>query len=97
MDLDATNRGPKLNIPRNEYQRRMTQGLCLRCGKTGHRIQNCNEGKRGITQQLRWSPRRNNLTAGGVKSWRQDTKIKTINMEGEETIPQPAGNDDCPQ
>jgi len=29
MDLDATNRVPRLNIPRNEYQRRMTQGLCL--------------------------------------------------------------------
>jgi len=97
MDLDATNRVPRLNIPRNEYQRRMTQGLCLRCGKSGHRIQNCNEGKKGITQQPRWSPRRNNATAGGVKNWRQDTKIKTINMDEEETIPQPAGNDDCPQ
>jgi len=97
MDINATNRGPRLNISRNEYQRRMTQGLCLRCGKAGHRIQNCNEGKRGITQQTRWSPRRNNLTAGGVKSWRQDTKIKAINMDEEETIPQPAGNDDCPQ
>jgi len=97
MDLDATNRVPRLNIPRNEYQRRMTQGLCLQCGKSGHRIQNCNEGKRGITQQPRWSPRRSNATAGGVKNWRQDTKIKTINMDEEETIPQPAGNDDCPQ
>jgi len=97
MDLDATNRVPRLNIPRNEYQRRMTQGLCLRCGKAGHRIQNCNEGKRGITQQPRWSPRRNNATTGGVKNWRQDTKIKTINMDEEEKIPQPAGNDDCPQ
>ena len=97
MDINATNRGPRLNISRNEYQRWMTQGLCLRCGKAGHRIQNCNEGKRGITQQLRWSPRRNIATAGGVKSWRHDTKIKTINMDEEETIPQPAGNDDCPQ
>jgi len=97
MDLDATNRVPRLNIPRNEYQRRMTQGLCLRCGKAGHRIQNCNEGKRGITQQPRWSPRRNNATAGGVKNWRQDTKIKTINMDEEETIPQRAGNDHSPQ
>jgi len=70
MDLDATNRVPRLNIPRNEYQRRMTQGLCLRCGKAGHRIQNCNEGKRGIAQQPRWSPRRNNATTGGVKNWR---------------------------
>jgi len=87
MDIDATNRGPRLNISRNEYQRRMTQGLCLRCGKAGHRIQNCNEGKSGITQQPRWSPRRNNLTAGRVKNWRQDTKIKNINMEEEETIP----------
>jgi len=97
MDIDATNKGPRLNLSRNEYQRRMTQGLCLRCGKTGHRIQNCNEGKRGITQQPRWSPRRNYVTAGGVKSWRQDTKIKTINMDEEETIPQSAGNNDCPQ
>jgi len=96
MDLDATNRGPRLNIPRNEYQRRMAQGLCLKCGKAGHRIQNCNEGKKGIAQQQRWSPRRSNLTAGGVKNWRQDTKIKAINMDEEETTPQPAGNEDCP-
>ena len=50
MEIDATNRGPRLNISRNEYQQRMTQGLCLKCGKAGHRIQNCNEGRRGITQ-----------------------------------------------
>jgi len=87
MDLDATNRGPRLNIPRSEYQRRMTQGLYRRCGKAGHRIPNCNEGKRGITQQPRWSPRRNNITTGGVKSWRQDTKIQAINMDEEETTP----------
>jgi len=97
MDLDATNWGPRLNIPRNEYQRRMTQGLCLRCGKSEHRIQNCNEGKRGIAQQQRWSPRRSNFTAGGVKNWRQDTKIKSIDMDKEGTTPQPAGNGDCPQ
>jgi len=97
MDIDATNRGPRLNKSRNEYQRRMTQGLCLRCGKAGHRIQNCNEGKRGITQQQRWSPRRNNITTGGVKNWRQDTKIKSIDMDEEGTTPQPAGNEDCPQ
>jgi len=53
MDIDATNRGPRLNIPRNEYQRRMTQGLCLGCRRAGHRIQNCNEGNKGITQQTR--------------------------------------------
>jgi len=51
MDIDATNRGPRVNISRSEYQKRMAQGLCLRCGKTRQRIQNCNEGKRGITQQ----------------------------------------------
>jgi len=97
MDLDATNRGPRLNIPRNEYQRRMTQGLCLRCGKTGHRIQSCNEGKKGITQQPRWSPRRGNATASGTKNWRQNTNIKTIDLDKEETDSQPSGNDDCPQ
>ena len=68
VDIDATNRGPRLNISRNEYQRWMAQGLCLRCGKTGHRIQNCNEGKRGIAQQQRWSPRRSNITTGGVNN-----------------------------
>jgi len=97
MDLDATNRVPRLNIPLNEYQKRMKQGLCLRCGKSGHRIQNCNEGKKGITQQPRWSPRRNNATAGGIKNWRQDPRIKTIDMDEEKTTDQPAGNDDCPQ
>jgi len=97
MDLDATNRGPRLNIPRNEYQRSMAQGLCLGCRKAGHRIQNYNEEKKGITQQPRWSPRRSNATAGGVKNWRQDTKIKAINMDEEETTPQSAKKKDCPQ
>jgi len=97
MDLDATNRGPRLNIPRNKYQRSMAQGLCRRCGKAGHRIQNYNEGKKGITQQPGWSPRRSNAMTGGAKSWRQDIKIKAINMDEEETTPQPAGNEDCPQ
>jgi len=97
MDLDATNKGPRLNIPRSEYQRRMAQGLCLRCGKTGHRIQSCNEGKKGITQQPRWSPRRGNATASGTKNWRQNTNIKTIDLDKEETDSQPSGNDDCPQ
>ena len=75
----------------------MAQGLCLQCGRAGHRIQNCNEGKKGITQQPQWSPRRSNATAGGVKSWRQDTKIKAINMDEEEITPKPAGNEDCSQ
>jgi len=47
MDIDATNQGPRLNISRNEYQRRMTRGLCLRCGKAGHSIQNCNVEREG--------------------------------------------------
>jgi len=42
-DINATNMGPRLNISPNEYQRRMTHGLCLRCGKAGDRIQNCNK------------------------------------------------------
>ena len=97
MDLDATNKVPRLNIPRNEYQRRMTQGLCLRCGKSGHRIQSCNEGKKGITQQPRWSPRRGNATTSGTKNWRQNTNIKTMDLDKEETNSQTSGNDDCPQ
>ena len=97
MEIDATNRGPRLNISRNEYQRRMAQGLCLKCGKAGHRIQNCHEGRRGITQNPRWSPRRGNTIPSGSKNWRQDTKIKTINMDEEDTISQPAGNDEGPQ
>ena len=97
MDIDATSRGPRLNISRNEYQKRMAQGLCLQCGKTGHRIQNCNKGKRGIVQQQRWSPRQSNFTAGGVKNWRQDTKIKSIDRDEEGTTAQLAGNEDCPQ
>jgi len=97
IDIDSTNRGPQLYISRKEYQRRMTQGLCLQCGRAGHRIQNCDEGKRGIAHQPPWGLRRNNMTAGGVKNWRQDTMIKTIDMDGEGTTSQPAGNDDCPQ
>ena len=97
MEVDATNRGPRLNISRNEYQKRMAQGLCLRCGKPGHRIQNCEEGKRGITQRPQWSPRRGQETKGKTPHWKQQTKIKTIEMEEEEPRSQPSGNDECPQ
>ena len=33
MDLDATRRQPRLNISREEFQRRMRERLCLKCGK----------------------------------------------------------------
>ena len=55
MESHATSRLPRLNLPRDEYKLRMAQGLCLRCGKTEQRIQNCNKGKSGIIQRPRWS------------------------------------------
>jgi len=97
MEIDATSRTPRLDIPPKEYQRRMTQGLCLRCGKAGHRIQNSYEGKKGIVQRPRWSPRRSNTTASGTKNWRQNANIKAIDLDKEETDSQPVGNEDCPQ
>jgi len=97
MEIDATNRTSRLDIPPKEYQRRMTQGLCLRYGKTGHRIQNCYEGKRGTVQRPRWSPRRGNTTASGMKNWRQNANIKAIDLDKEEMDSQLTGNDDCPQ
>jgi len=97
MEIDATSRTPRLDIQPKEYQRRLIQGLCLRCGKAGHRIQNCYEGKKKIDQRPRWSPRRNNTTAGGRKNWRQSANIKAIDLDKEETDSQPAGNEDCPQ
>jgi len=97
MEINATSQTPRIDIPQKEYQRRMTQGLCLRCGKTGHRIQNCYEGKKGIVQRPRWSPRRGNTTASGTKNWRQNANIKAIDLDKEETDSQPSGNDDCPQ
>ena len=37
MELDATRRRPRLNISREEFQRRMRELLSLKCRKPGHR------------------------------------------------------------
>ena len=37
MELDATRKRPRLNISREEFQRRMREQLCLKCRKPGHR------------------------------------------------------------
>ena len=41
MDLDATRRQPRLNISRDEFQVRMREQLCLKCGKPEHRAAGC--------------------------------------------------------
>jgi hypothetical protein len=32
---------PRLNLPKDEYERRKKNNLCLKCGKPGHRIAQC--------------------------------------------------------
>ena len=41
MDLDAMRRQPRLNILRQEFQKRIRERLCLKCGKPGHRASGC--------------------------------------------------------
>jgi hypothetical protein len=49
-DLDATRRRAPIPISQNEYRRRMTERLCLRCGRQGHRAAECRS-----TANNRWT------------------------------------------
>ena len=89
MDLDATRRQPRLNLSREEFQKRMRGQLCLKCGKPGHQIRECGREK---------TPRPFN-----PRSWQQNKKpapwqarqqIREIDIE---STPEQSGNEKCPQ
>src|SRR6195952_3571323 len=91
MDLDATKRRPRLNISRDEFQRRMREQLCLKCGRPGHRAAACdrkNEPRPFNPQAKNWQPTRK------PAPWQTRPKIREMEVEKE---PEQSGNDDCPQ
>lgn len=88
MDLDATQRRPRLNLSQQEFRRRMDNRLCLNCGKPGHRAADNKCAREGQNTQKRpWTPRR-------TPPWGARPAIKE--MEVEEAT-EPSGNEECPQ
>jgi hypothetical protein len=91
MDLDATRKQPRLNISREEFQRRMREQLCLRCGKAGHRIADCERNN----QQGRFNPQtRNWQPAKKQAPWQTRQKIREIDIE---SVTDQSGNEGSPQ
>jgi len=41
MELDATQKQPRFNISREEFQRRIREQLCLKCAQPGHLARSC--------------------------------------------------------
>jgi len=91
MELDATRRPPRFTIPREEFQRRIREQLCLKCAQPGHLARNCpkKDGPTSFNAQARsWQP------AKTTAPWQTKPKIREIEIEQE---PEQSGNDDCPQ
>ena len=90
-ELDATRRRPRLNISREEFQRRMREQLCLKCAQPGHLARSCprSDGPKPFNAQARsWQP------AKKTAPWQTRPKIREIKVEQE---PEQSGNDDCSQ
>ena len=61
MELDATRRRPRLNISREEFQQRMRERLCLKCGKPGHWAAGCTITPKSFNPQARpWQQKKKN-------------------------------------
>ena len=90
-DLDATRRQPRLNISREEFQRRMRERLCLKCGKPGHQISECGKEKstRPFNPQTKsWQPTKK------PAAWQARQQIREIDIE---SLPEQSGNEESPQ
>jgi hypothetical protein len=89
MELDATRRKPRLNLAREEFQRRMRGNLCLKCAKPGHRANMCRSpsDNRDYTKNERKETKRN------VAPWQRPTIREMEIDEHSET----AGKDEGPQ
>ena len=89
MELDATRRRPRLNISREEFQRRMREQLCLKCGKPGHRAAGCTITPKPFNPQARpWQQNKKNAP------WQGRQQIREIDIE---SVPEQSGNKECPQ
>jgi len=63
IELDATQRRPRFNISREEFQRRIREPLCLKCAQPGHLAMSC--PKKGRIQTI---PRRSQELAACKES-----------------------------
>ena len=59
MDLDAFRRRPRLNLPPEEFRRRMKERLCLKCAQPGHRADVC-EKQKFSPKAGNWQPAKGN-------------------------------------
>jgi len=91
MELDMTQRQPRFNISREEFQRRIREQLCLKCAQPGHLARNCpkKDGPKPFHAQARsWQPTKK------IAPWQTRPKIREIEVEQE---PEQLGNDEYPQ
>ena len=89
LDLDATRRQPRLNLSREEFQKRMRGQLCLKCGKPGHQIRECGREKTPRPfNPLSWQQKKK------PAPWQARQQIREIDIE---STPEQSGNEECPQ
>ena len=89
MELDVTRRRPRLNIAKEEFQRRMREQLWLKCGKPGHRAAGCTMTPKPFNPQARpWQQNKKNAP------WQGRQQIREINIE---SVPEESGNEECAQ
>ena len=75
-ELDATRRRPQLNISNEEFQRRMREQLCLKCGKPGHRAAGCTITPKPSNPQAQpWQQNKKNAP------WQGRQQIREIDIE----------------
>ena len=89
MDLDPTRRQPQLNISRGEFQRRMREQLCLKCGKPGHLAAGCTVPPKSFNPLARpWQKNKKS------SPWQKRQQLREIEIE---SLPEQSGNEESPQ
>ena len=91
MELDATRRGPRFIISREEFQRWIREQLCHKCAQPGHLARSCpkKDGPKRFEAQARsWQPTKK------VAPWQTRPQIREMEVEPES---EQSGNDECPQ
>ena len=89
MELDARRRRPRLNISREEFQRRMREQLCLKCGQPGHRAAGCTVTPKPLNPEAQpWQQNKKHTR------WQGREQIREIDIE---SVPEQSGNEECSQ
>ena len=91
MEPDTTRRGPRFNISREEFQRRIREQACLKYAQLGHLARGCPKmdwPKPFNAQARSWQH------AKKVVPWQTRPKIRLIEVKYE---PEQSGSDEYPQ